>query len=169
MITQSIRIDDGVYATLQKEASSKSVSMNNLVNQVLNRYVEFDRFVSKFQFLFFHKNLVLRGLQGFNEKDVRGVGNGVGAAFAKDAFLTMGLPFNKDSMKYFIETVVSGYKNFGKCERHPVGTKELFYLRHDLGPKWSAFLSGYVSGAFKSVLGQELVVESLGDGVSFTV
>lgn len=169
MITQSIRIEDGVYAILQKEASSRSVSVNNLVNQILNRYVEFDRFVVKFQFLFFHKNLVLRGLQGFNEKDVRGVGNGVGAAFAKDALLTIGLPFNKDSMKYFIETIVSGYKNFCKCERHPVGNKELFYLRHDLGPKWSAFLSGYVSGAFKSVLGQELVLDTLEDGISFTV
>ena len=93
MITQSIRIDDNVYAILQKEASSKSASINNSLNQILDRYVEFDRFVVKFQFLFFHRNLVLRGLEGFDEKDVRGVGSAVGAAFAKDAFLTIGLPF----------------------------------------------------------------------------
>ncbi len=169
MITHSIRMKEEVYAILKREATSKSVSMSNLVSQILEKYAEFDRFVEKFQFIFFHKNLVLRGLQAFSEKEARGVGNPVGAAFAKDAFLMMGLPFNKESMKYFIETIVAGYKNFCTCEKHSVGNKELFYLRHDLGPKWSAFLSGYVSGAFKNILGEEIVAETHGDGVSFTM
>jgi len=88
---------------------------------------------------------------------------------AKDTILTMVLQLNKDSLLYFLDTVFCRYMNFADCQRFPKGAKEMFYLSHGLGPKWSLFLKGCVLGAFKNVLNKKIDVETTKDGVTFSV
>ncbi len=168
-VTHSIRMDREVYDVLHKEATTKSASFNNLVNQILKKYAEFDRFIPDFKFMLFHKGLIVNGMQTLPDDNLQSLGEEEGALFAKDALLTMGLPLNKDSLEYFIHTVVAQYTNFFDCQISDSGDGETFYLRHDLGPKWSIFLTGFISGAFKSVLKQKVEIERSNDAIRFVV
>jgi hypothetical protein len=167
VVTHSVRMEEPLYRAIKEEASTKSISFNNLVNQVLQKYVEFDRFVPKFQFMLFHKNLIISGLDGLSDDAISRAGESLGAPFAKDVLLTLGLPLNRDSFLFFVDTVLPLYKNFYSCQKLAAGDQLEFYLRHDLGRKWSLFLKSYISGAHRGVLGQDVSIEILDNGIRF--
>ena len=168
-VTHSVRLDRKVYEELSKEASKKSASFNNLVNQILKKHVEFDQFIPDLNFVLIHKGLIIGDMEGQNDDTVLSRAEAAGGAFARDTILTMGLPLNKESLLYFIDPVVCRYKNFADCQRYRRDGKEVFYLRHELGARWSLFLKGYVSGAFKNVLDKEIEIDETKDGITFTV
>jgi len=168
-VTHSVRVERRLYEQLSKETAAKSVSFNSLVNQVLTKYIAFDRYVPDLQFIVIHKDLIVKGLETQSDDQVLSSGRGAGSAFARDTILRMGLPLNKESLLYFIDPVLSQYKNFADCQRYPRGGKEVFYLSHDLGAKWSLYLKGYISGAFKDILNKEIEIDDTKDGISFTV
>ena len=168
-VTHSVRLDRRVYEELSKEASKKSASFNNLVNQILKKHVEFDQFIPDLNFVLIHKGLIIGDMEGQNDDTVLSRAEAAGGAFARDTILTMGLPLNKESLLYFIDPVVCRYKNFADCQRYRRDGKEVFYLRHELGARWSLFLKGYVSGAFKNVLDKEIEIDETKDGITFTV
>jgi hypothetical protein len=70
-------------------------------------------------------------------------------------------------MAYFVDTVVSRYQDYCRCERHTTGGKERFVLRHDLGVKWTSFLGSYLTAAFKSVLRKDITLEVGDQKLSF--
>lgn len=168
-VTHSVRLESKVYEELSKEASKKSASFNNLVNQILKKYVEFDQFIPDLNFVLIHKGLIISNMEGQNDDTVLSRAEAAGESFARDTILTMGLPLNKESLLYFIDPVVCRYKNFADCQRYQRDGKEVFYLRHDLGARWSLFLKGYVSGAFRNVLHKEIEIDETKDGIRFTV
>lgn len=167
VVTHSVRMEERLYKSIKEEASTRSISFNNLVNQVLQKYIEFDRFVPKFQFMLFHKKLITNGLEGLSDDAIDRRGEAMGAPFAKDLLLTMGLPLNRDSFLYLVDTILPLYKNFYSCEKQGAGDQQEFYMRHDLGRKWSLFLKGYISSAHKGVLGQDVSIELLDNGIRF--
>ncbi len=166
-VTHSIRVEGGIYQELMKEASGQSISFNNFVNKILKKHIEFDRYIPDLQFLLIHKILVRRTLLSQREDVILSIGEEAGGAFTKDTILTMGLPLNRESLLYFIETVMCHYKRFADCQRHSRDGKDSFYLRHDLGEKWSLFLKGYILGGFRSILNEEVKVETTADGITF--
>ena len=168
-VTHSVRVERRLYEELSKETSAKSVSFNGLVNQVLTKYIAFDRYVPDLQFIVIDKGLIIKGLEAQSDDQVLSSGRAAGSAFARDTILRMGLPLNKESLLYFIDPVLSQYKNFADCQRYHREGKDVFYLSHDLGAKWSLYLKGYVSGAFKNILQREIEIDDTKDGISFTV
>src|SRR2546428_3521351 len=168
-VTHSIRLDRKVYEELSKVASKKSASFNNLVNQILKKYVEFDQFIPDLSFVLIQKGTIIETMAGQNDDSVLSRAQAAGGAFARDTILTMGLHLNKESLVYFVDPVVCRYMNFADCQRYQRDGKEVFYLRHELGDRWSLFLRGYVSGAFKNVLNKEIEIDETKDGIRFTV
>jgi hypothetical protein len=168
-VTHSVRMERRLYEQLSKETAAKSVSFNSLVNQVLTKYIAFDKYVPDLQFVLIHKDLIVRGLETQSDDQVLASGEVAGSAFARDTILTMGLPLNRESLLYFIDPVLSRYKNFADCQRYHREGKEVFYLKHNLGAKWSLFLKGYVSGAVKNILNKEIEIDDTRDGIGFAV
>ena len=168
-VTHSVRLDRKVYEELSKEASRKSASFNNLVNQILKKHVEFDQFIPDLNFVLIQKGTIIETMAGQNDDLVLSRAEDAGGAFARDTILTMGLHLNKESLIYFVDPVVCRYMNFADCQRYKRDGKEVFYLRHELGARWSLFLKGYVSGAFRNVLNKEIEVDETKDGIKFTV
>ena len=168
-VTHSVRLEREVYQQLAKEASDQFVSFNNLASRILKKHVEFDRYIPDLQFFLIHKQLVRSFMEPMSENLIVTSAVAKGGEFARDAILTMGLPLNRDSLLYFLDTVLCRYKNFADCQRSPRDGKELFYLRHELGAKWSLFLKGYVTGAFKNILNEEVEIETTKEGINFLV
>ncbi|SRR5712692_7826445 len=166
-VTHSIRVEGGIYQELMKEAASQSISFNNFVNKILKKHIEFDRYIPDLQFLLIHKILVRRSLLAQRDDAILSTAEEAGGAFTKDTLLAMGFPLDRESLLYFIETVLCHYKRFAECQRHSRDGKESFYLRHDLGEKWSLFLKGYIIGGFKSIVNEEVKVETTKDGITF--
>ncbi len=94
-VTNSIRLEGGIYQDLVKEASDQSTSFNNLVARILRRHVEFDKFVSDLQFVMISKAMIRNTLEapgqtGQGDDELISAGESVGSMTAKDTILTMG-------------------------------------------------------------------------------
>jgi hypothetical protein len=166
-MTRSIRMHGKTYDVLRKEAATRAISFNTLTNEILDKYVNFDRFMFNFELMVLHKRMLIRQFLELRDETIRSIGEGEGSIFARQILTTTGRPLNKESMVYFVDTVVSRYQDYCRCERHTTGEKERFVLRHDLGAKWTVFLTSYLAAAFKSVLRQDVTLEVGDQKLSF--
>ena len=155
------------YDVLRKEAATRAISFNTLTNEILDKYVNFDRFMFNFELMVLHKRMLIRQFLELRDETIRSIGEGEGATFVRQILTTTGRALNKESMVYFVDTVASRYQDYCRCERHTTGEKERFVLRHDLGRKWTEFLSAYLAAAFKSVLRQDIHLEVGDQKLSF--
>src|SRR4029077_20773315 len=99
--TRSIRMDGDTYDVLRKEAATRAISFNTLTNEILDKYVNFDRFMFNFALMVLHKRMLIRQFLELRDETIRSIGQGEGSSFARQILTTTGRPLNKESMVYF--------------------------------------------------------------------
>ncbi len=147
--TRSItyRLPEKLINELETEASQKNTSQNVLVKQILERYVEWDRFASKIGMIPVPTS-ILKSLG--NELDGQDI----------DEIVNLIIPMIKDTvlfikggydLKRCIETLEDYMKASGMNSDHRVeGNIHSFIIQHDLGIKWSVFTEQLLSQVFRS-------------------
>src|SRR5437867_11179747 len=66
-VTHSVRLDRKVYEELSKEASRKSASFNNLVNQILKKHVKINKLIPDLNFVLIQKGTIICTMTGQND------------------------------------------------------------------------------------------------------
>jgi hypothetical protein len=160
----SFRIDTAIIDELQREADLKEFSLNVLVNQVLRRYVDWDRYESKLGMMPVPKIMLatlidktmqlavdagVSGVDSYRDKIVK---NAVEIAFSlmKDSVLFM-------KKKYTLWTVLAVLQEYMKISGimadHTIeaGNKHVFVIQHELGENWSIFAKELLSLIFMTL------------------
>jgi hypothetical protein len=160
----TFRIDTAVIDELQREADLKEFSLNVLVNQVLRRYVEWDRYESKLGMMpvpkimlstLIDKTMQLAsdaGISGAESYRDRVVKNAAEIAFSlmKDSVLFM-------KKRYSLWTVLAVLQEYmkvsGITSDHTIesGRKHVFVIQHELGENWSIFAKELLSLIFMTL------------------
>ena len=96
-------------------------------------------------------------------------GRTAGSTITKDLLLTMGVPHTYDFTVFLVKKLLSDFAGWFECDHHIKRDKEVLHLRHDLGIKWSIYLSGAVEGAFNSLLDKEVAMEISDSFVTVTI
>jgi hypothetical protein len=161
--TKSItfRLDSMVVEELQRDANEGEISLNVLVNQVLKRYVEWDRYENKLGMIPIPKLMLttlidetmqlaadakIADLESYRNKIVN---NAAQAALKvmKDSVLFM-------RKEYSFWTVLDVLRQYMKVagivsdHRIETGRKHVFIIQHDLGDNWSLFAKELLSKIF---------------------
>ena len=92
-----------------------------------------------------------------------------GSTIDKDILLTMGAPTDLGFVADLIEKLLSEFAGWFECDHHVKRDKEILHLRHDLGKKWSLYLTGAAQGICKSVLKKDVDVEMTDSSVTMTI
>lgn len=152
--TKSItfRLDTMVIDELQREANGAEISLNVLVNQVLRRYIEWDRFENKVGMIPIPKSILcsllnqtmevaaeakIADLEAYRDRIVKHVAESA-LKVMKDTVLFM----RNDYSFWTVLDVLRRYmKVAGITSDHRVeqGRKHVFIIQHDLGETWSLF------------------------------
>lgn len=148
----TFRLDTKVVDELQKEADQEEISLNVLVNQILRRYIEWDRFENKLNLLPIPKLMLTRMIDETLEvakdakiQDLESYRNKIAKNAAEVALNIM-----KDSVlfmkkEYNLWTVLDVLRNYmkvaGITSDHTLEAdrKHVFVIQHDLGQNWSLF------------------------------
>ncbi|MGE5684381.1 MAG: hypothetical protein ACM3ZS_04465 [Nitrososphaerota archaeon] len=146
---------------LQRDADQQEISLNVLVNQILRRYIEWDRYENKLNLLPIPKLMLTRMIEDTLEiakdakiGDLEKYRNKIAKNAAEVAFTIM-----KDSVlfmkkEYNLWTVLDVLRNYmkvaGITSDHTLeaGRKHIFIIQHDLGPTWSLFAKELLSLIF---------------------
>jgi hypothetical protein len=152
--TKSItfRLDTKVIDEIQREADGAEISLNVMVNQILRRYIEWDRFESKVGMIPIPKSILcslinqtmevaaeakITDTEAYRDKIVRHAAESA-LKVMKDTVMFM----RNDYSFWTVLDVLRKYmKVAGITSDHRVeqGRKHVFIIQHDLGETWSLF------------------------------
>ena len=149
--TRSItyRLPEKLVNELETEATQKGISQNVLVRQILDKYIQWDRFSNKIGMIPVPKGILESLGEELDGRDI-------------DEIINIIFPMIKDSvmfvkggydLKRCIETLEDYMKASGMNSDHRVeGDIHSFLIQHDLGMKWSVFTEQLLSQIFRSFL-----------------
>ena len=149
-VTQSFRFDAKIQKVLVTEAKTQRLSLNTLVSQILEDYVDFDRLAKRSRVVRFGPPSVAAIFNEFSEEVIRKIGAERGENHPKDMLGALGLPFTLDNAVRLVEHYLckqAGWFEQTEIRKEPDWT---IHLRHGISRKWSLFLFEYVSAMFRT-------------------
>jgi hypothetical protein len=167
--TRSItfRLESKVIDELQREANQNEISLNVLVNQILKRYTEWERYENKIGMMPVPKlmlsSLIDRAIEMANNTGILNdsiieeyrhqvIKQAANTAYdlMKDAVLFM----RKDYNLWTVLSVLQEYmKVSGINSDHQIesGRKHVFVIKHELGQNWSLFTKELLTLIFETL------------------
>ena len=124
-ITMTFRLDENVITTL------RHISLNTIVNQILQRYVEWDMYESKVGLISMLKPVVAELFKKTNKQEIIELATSIGKNATNDAALFMK---NKMDLDSFLSWLDVRMKNSSVEISHSIeGSTHTYILKHDLG------------------------------------
>lgn len=162
--SKTFRIDALVMETLEQEADQQEVSLNVLVNKVLTRYCDWDRYETKIGMMPVPKSILTSLVD-------------TAANIAKENGMKDAVPFQDQMIKTAAATAISIMKDkvifmrgsydlwtllsvlqdymkaSGSNSDHRVepGGRHVFMIQHDLGESWSKFTKELMAAIFENL------------------
>lgn len=134
--TRSItyRLPDNLVSELETEAMGKNISQNVLVKQILEKFVQWDRYAAKIGMIPVPKNILDKLGKEMSGTDIENILK-VMLPLIKESVLFMK---GKYDLKRCIETLEDYMKASGMNSDHRIeGEEHHFIVQHELGIKWS--------------------------------
>lgn len=152
--TRSItfRLNSSILDELQREADQKEVSLNVLVNQILKRYSDWDRYENKIGMMPVPKKMLrnlidkcvitarnsgIKDVEPYRDEIVKEAA-GIAFGIMKDSVLFMKKNYNLWTVLAVLEEYmkVAGVNSDHRIED---GRTHVFIIQHELGEHWSLF------------------------------
>ena len=147
--TRSItyRLPEKLVEELETESAEKNISQNVLVKQILEKYVNWDRFAEKIGMIPVPTNILQRLGTEMSGKDIESILQ-VMMPMIKESVLFMKGKYN---LKSCIETLEDYMKASGMKSDHRIEADiHHFIVQHELGMKWSLL----TERLFKEIFGE---------------
>ncbi len=160
----TFRLDSSVIDDLQSEADNREISLNVLVNQVLKRYSEWDRFENKIGMMPVPKVILsslidkaiavakssgIKDIDRYRDEIIKQAAQ-LAFGLMKDSVLFMKRQYNLWVVLAVLEEYmkVSGIKADHKIEG---SRKHVFIIQHELGENWSLFTKELLALIFQNL------------------
>jgi len=167
-IGRSFRIDEQWLNVLNEEAQKQGVSVNSLLNRLLQQYA-YLRYMQRYGAITLTRQGFMGLLECCPDEKITAQGKKAGANIVKDLLRTMGVPPTYGFIICIVEKLLSEFAGWFECDHHIKPDKEILHLRHDLGPKWSIYLAAITTGTFNSLLDTKVNIETTDSSVTITI
>jgi hypothetical protein len=146
----TFRLNENVITTLRAESERRHISLNTIVNQILQRYVEWDMYESKVGLISMLKPVVAELFKKTNKQEIIDLARSIGKNATNDAALFMK---NKMDIDSFLSWLDVRMKNSSVEINHSIeGSTHTYILKHDLGENYSLFQKTVLELIFTDVL-----------------
>ncbi len=164
--SQSFRVDETILDCLREEAKRDNVSLSALVNQILTKYVDYDRFANRMNAISMASKTFASILNVASEEDIVKAAEVEGRSSPVAFITSMNGHLTVDNVIGFIKdlSVHAHLFKYSVMSQSP----PTFTLVHELGPKWSFFIAHYLAEAFKSA-GKQVKFTTSDRAVTFSM
>jgi hypothetical protein len=167
-VTRTLRIEYDYDEALREDSEKQGISVNNLSNQILKKYTEYDRYFGRGQSITLSPRTLESLINNIEDIKIMEIGRQMGSQIPKDRLLMRGSLINRESVLWFIESVLGGYSDWFTSNIHETQDSTIFYLRHVYNKKWSMFIENYLSSMFEELLQiDNIKIETTGLTLSF--
>lgn len=151
-VIRTIRTNCEFDKTIKEEAKKQGISINSLINQIIERYVITYRFIDTFPSLIIPSEIITGWLDGMTEEHIIKIGKHAGSFVPKHSLFLSGATLNLDTILSTMEKKVGQHSNWYQFQSQENNGRINLLLRHNLGRKWSTYLSAYYSALFEDIL-----------------
>jgi hypothetical protein len=151
-LLRTVRITPELDEVLQKDAQAKRVSVNALLTTILTKYAEWDRYAERFGYMTISKDLFTSVLGAADETRLAQAALELGNRLPKEVILFFFKELNVDTFLAYM-TLTCKYGHIGENEVETHGRNYTVTIHHDLGEKWSNYLSSFIGQTMKNQLG----------------
>lgn len=142
----TFRMPDTRIEKLRLEAKKRRVSMNTLVNQIVESHFEFHAAASSAGFMPFPKKLLKVMINSADSSNVSDLARMAAGFVIPEVVYMKRNTFTKEA---FLDTLLSWTKFSGFEYRDTIdGEKRTITITHNMGPKWSQFMAELLEIAF---------------------
>jgi len=150
----TFRLDENAVTILRVESERRHISLNTIVNQILQRYVEWDMYESKVGLISMLKPVVAELFKKTNKQEIIDLATSIGKNATNDAALFMK---NKMDVDSFLSWLDVRMKNSSVQMSHSMeGNIHTYILKHDLGENYSLFYKTILESIFNEILGKHI-------------
>ena len=132
---------------LETEANEKQISQNVLVKQIVEKYLQWDRFASKIGMIPVPKSLLMTLGGDMQAKDITKIVDAIVPVISESVLFMKG----DYDLKRAIESLEDYMKASGmKSDHRMEGNIHHFIIQHDLGKNWSLFTEMLLKAIFNN-------------------
>ena len=146
--TRIFRIDTDICEELDELARKDKVSVNVIANQALRKHVEYDSYAEKFGLVTISKDLLKTLFGLMSDEEARALGKKSGEQTGVPLVSFWFKKFNLENVIRSLDRIASHYNRNFKFEHSNNGPEHVLILRHDSGPRGSAFYAESVKAMF---------------------
>jgi hypothetical protein len=166
-VTMTFRLNENLITTLRAESERQYMSLNTMVNQILQRFVEWDMYESKLGMVPFLRPVAIELLKKMNTQEVIALAKGIGKSATNDAALFMK---NKMDLDSFLSWLEVGMRNSCVEIKHNADENtQTYILKHELGLNYSLFYKTILESIFNEILGKNVDCDYTDSILSFKV
>jgi hypothetical protein len=164
---RSFRVDEAALEVIEKEAKTRSVSVNTLVNQMLVSFVNFDRYLEPLSMVKISSDCFRDLLEAASDEEVFKAGSRTGMNTMRSVILERRGMIDLESILDHLKTMSEYAKIFRYSETSNNG-KRTITLIHKWGKKGSVYYSGVMSSTL-GMVGVKAKILTADNFVSFVV
>jgi hypothetical protein len=154
--TRSIRIKKESDLILEREAERYGLSVNALVSNLVDRYVDSLRFFQSSGIICMSNDTLRALLEPLSDEELSDAAYSRGTARVRDSLMQRGMKVSYDSVLWYISQVLGQYDGWFRCDHYREEKMDVLHLSHTYGYKWSIFIMNYVSSIFSEILGLKI-------------
>lgn len=149
-VARSFRLSEKALQALEEEAEEQNTSVNTLENQLNVKYSEFMRYARRFNALYVSRGTFLAIVDITPEEELVRVARRMGKTAAPGYVNAKWGEVTPATVVEFIHDL-GIYANWYEYHEARQNGKRTLTLMHELGNKWSLFLTHYLGEAFSLV------------------
>jgi hypothetical protein len=163
----TFRLDNDILAGISQEAEQKGVSMNSVAQNVFSDYFSWSAYAPRAGMIPLHKTVLGMMVDRLSEKDIIEIAD----LFAKVKVKNMILMLRNE---YNVEVFLDVFEAWLKASsllftKHTNHETEVYTITHELGSKWSTYLSHMLQTIFGEMGLKEVIIEKTDDIVMFKI
>jgi hypothetical protein len=123
---------------LKSDSKKTGTSLNNLINNILRRYISWEKYAVEIGFIPLTKETVKLLFNELDEASVKRIAKRLGGTIPRELILLM---FSKVDFKNIISFLEITLSRYGMVHHLVNGENHDFVLRHNVSEKFSSFLA----------------------------
>jgi len=153
-VTMTFRLDESVVTTLRGESEHHHSSLNTMVNQILQRFVEWDIYEPKVGFISLSRPVAAELFNRVSRQEILHLAEHIGKNAIKDAALFMKAKMDIQSFLSWLEMRME--TSSVEISHNIEGDVHTYVLKHDLGENYSLYQKTVLELIFRDIFGKEI-------------
>jgi len=151
-VLRTVRLNQELDSILRDDAKESNLTVNGLINRIMTKYIDWDRYAERFGFVSFARQTFKSILEEVDECKVEQIATNTASPILEAVTLFW---FKKLNAETLVKTISNycKYSGLAASEIKVDGAQCAMTFHHDLGRKYSIYLKNAISQFVKTTLG----------------